>query len=121
MHVLTFEEAEIAFNQGPTSENAWHYLIAAIESASAGLIDRSAFLDAVSEVASFVSESSRGKALVELLVLTSASIRLATAAKVSPPKSSATRPKTRSTRLTVPTDLYGRREKRLHRARASDV
>jgi hypothetical protein len=88
MHVLTFKQARSAYCQSPTSEHAWNYLITAIECAAEGLIGRSVFLLAVGEVAKFMGESSRAKELVELLLLASAAIRLAS----TPPQRAKSRP-----------------------------
>jgi len=77
MHIQTFKEAKNAFNQAPTSKTAWNYLVTAVEYGADDLIDQRMFLLAVSEVTSYIDRSSRAKALVERLLLASASIRLA--------------------------------------------
>src|SRR5215470_12244353 len=77
MHVLTFTEAKNAFNKDPTSKTAWDYLVTAVEYGAEDLIDQRMFLLAVGEVANYIDGSSQARALVERLLLVSASIRLA--------------------------------------------
>jgi hypothetical protein len=84
MHTQTFKEAKNAFNQAPTSKTAWNYLVTAVEYGADDLIDQRMFLLAVSEVASYIDRSSRATALVERLLLASASIRLASVGNPSP-------------------------------------
>src|SRR5215475_539570 len=83
MHIVTFKDAKHAFDQGPTSTTAWTYLVTAVEYSADGLIDQGMFTRAVGEVLHFVDESSRSRALVERLLLASASIRLACAPRGS--------------------------------------
>jgi hypothetical protein len=83
MYNLTFKDAKHAFDQGPTSTTAWNYLVTAVEYGADGLIDQRMFTSAVGEVLHFVDESSRSRALVERLLLASASIRLACAPRES--------------------------------------
>ena len=85
MHIQTFKEAKNAFNQAPTSKTAWNYLVTAVEYGADDLIDQRMFLLAVSEVASYIDRSSRASALVERLLLASASIRLASVGNPPPP------------------------------------
>jgi hypothetical protein len=84
MHTRTFKEAKNAFNQDPTSKTAWNYLVTAVEYGADDLIDQRMFLLAVSEVAGYIDHSSRGRVLVERLLLASASIRLACEGSPSP-------------------------------------
>ena len=84
MHILTFKQAKNAFNQDPTSKTAWNYLVTAVEYGADDLIDQRMFLLAVSDVASYIDHSSRARALVERLLLASASIRLACVESPSP-------------------------------------
>ena len=84
MQIQTFKEAKNAFNQAPTSKTAWNYLVTAVEYGADDLIDQRMFLLAVSEVASYIDRSSRASALVERLLLASASTRLACEASPSP-------------------------------------
>ena len=84
MQILTFNAAKNAFNQEPTSRTAWNYLVTAVEYATEDRIDQQTFLLAIRDVANYIDGSSRASALVERILLVSASIGLACVENSSP-------------------------------------